>query len=75
MLPGHGPIIDDPIALIDSYIAHRAERERQIVDAMAAGAKTVAEIVARVYPELPDSLHRAAEETVEAHLKKLTVNG
>jgi len=71
MLPGHGPIIDDPIALLDGYIAHRAERERQIVDAMAAGARTVPEIVARVYPELPESLRAAAEETVEAHLKKL----
>ncbi|HEX4567756.1 MAG TPA: MBL fold metallo-hydrolase [Vicinamibacterales bacterium] len=75
MLPGHGPIIEDPIALIDSYIAHRADRERQIVDAMTAGAKTVGEIVARVYPELPDSLRRAAEETVEAHLKKLSIDG
>jgi glyoxylase-like metal-dependent hydrolase (beta-lactamase superfamily II) len=75
MLPGHGPIIDDPIALIDRYIAHRAARERQIVEAMAAGAKTVQEIVARVYPELPPSLRAAAEETVEAHLKKLTVDG
>ena len=73
MLPGHGPIIEDPIALIESYLAHRAERERQIVDAMAAGATSVAEIVARVYPELPDSLRRAAEETVEAHLRKLNV--
>jgi len=71
MLPGHGPIIDDPIALLDEYIAHRAERERQIVDAMAAGARTVEEVVARVYPELPESLRAAAEETVEAHLKKL----
>jgi glyoxylase-like metal-dependent hydrolase (beta-lactamase superfamily II) len=71
MLPGHGPIIEDPIALLDGYIAHRAERERQIVDAMAAGAQTVQEIVARVYPELPESLRPAAEETVEAHLKKL----
>jgi glyoxylase-like metal-dependent hydrolase (beta-lactamase superfamily II) len=74
MLPGHGPIIDDPIALIDSYIAHRAERARQIGEAMAAGAKTVQEIVARVYPELPDSLRVAAEETVEAHLKTLGVD-
>jgi glyoxylase-like metal-dependent hydrolase (beta-lactamase superfamily II) len=71
MLPGHGPIIEDPAALIDRYIAHRVERERQIADAMAAGAKTVAEIVARVYPELPGSLRAAAEETVEAHLAKL----
>ena len=71
MLPGHGPIIEDPIALIDTYIAHRTERERQIVAAMAAGAKTVQEIVARVYPDLPESLHAAAEQTVEAHLKTL----
>ena len=72
MLPGHGPIIDDPIGLIDRYIAHRIQRERQIVEAMAAGAETVQEIVARIYPELPDSLRAAAEQTVEAHVKKLT---
>ncbi len=71
MLPGHGPIIEDPAALLGAYLAHRAERERQIVEAMAGGAKTVQEIVARVYPGLPVSLHGAAEETVEAHLVKL----
>src|SRR5262249_24379192 len=71
MLPGHGPIIEDPIALIDGYIAHRLERERQIVEAMAAGAKTPREIVARVYPRLRESLRVAAEETVEAHLAAL----
>lgn len=74
MLPGHGPIIEDPIALIDSYIEHRAERERQIVAAMSAGARTTQEIVASVYPELPDALRAAAEDTVEAHLKKLTLD-
>ena len=73
MLPGHGPIIEDPIALIDEYVAHRAKRERQIVKAMTEGAKTVQDIVTRVYPELPESLRAAAEETVEAHLKKLSV--
>ncbi len=72
MLPGHGEIIDAPMSLIDDYIAHRALRERQILEAMNAGAKTVPEIVARVYPELPDPLRAAAEETVEAHLKMLT---
>ncbi len=67
MLPGHGPIIEDPIALIDEYVVHRAERERQIVKAMAEGAKTVEDIVTRVYPELPESLRAAAEETVVKH--------
>lgn len=71
MLPGHGPIITDPIALIDAYLAHRVERERQVVAAMKEGARTVAEIVARVYPGLPSKLRAAAADTVEAHLVKL----
>jgi len=71
MLPGHGPIIDDPIALIDQYLAHRAERERQIIDAMNAGARSVDEIVARVYPGLSPALRGAAAETVQSHLTKL----
>jgi ribonuclease/clavin/mitogillin len=74
MLPGHGPIIDDPIALIDEYLEHRAERERQIVRAVEQGAKTVEEIVACVYPDLSPSLRAAAAETVEAHLTKLRVD-
>jgi glyoxylase-like metal-dependent hydrolase (beta-lactamase superfamily II) len=71
LLPGHGPVIDDPIALLDEYLAHRAERERQIVQALADGAQTVDAIVARVYPALSPSLRAAATETVEAHLAKL----
>src|SRR5688500_14837959 len=31
LLPGHGAVVTDPVALIDDYIAHRLERERQIV--------------------------------------------
>ena len=71
LLPGHGPVVDDPIALIDDYLAHRAARERQIVDAIADGARTPEEIVARVYAGLSEGLRRAAIETVEAHLQKL----
>jgi glyoxylase-like metal-dependent hydrolase (beta-lactamase superfamily II) len=71
LLPGHGPIIDDPIALIDKYVAHRAQRERQILDAMAAGARTPEEIVERVYTGLSPVLKRAAAQTVAAHLQKL----
>jgi glyoxylase-like metal-dependent hydrolase (beta-lactamase superfamily II) len=69
LLPGHGPIVTDPIALIDQYIAHRAERERQISNAIRSGAKTVDEIVARIYPGLSPVLRDAAAQTVEAHLR------
>jgi glyoxylase-like metal-dependent hydrolase (beta-lactamase superfamily II) len=71
LLPGHGPIVDDPIALIDEYIAHRQQREQQILQAMLEGARTVDEIVRRVYPALPVSLSEAAADSVRAHLAKL----
>jgi glyoxylase-like metal-dependent hydrolase (beta-lactamase superfamily II) len=75
LLPGHGPIVDDPIALIDQYIAHRAAREQQILQAMLDGARTVDEIVRRVYPALPASLSDAAADSVRAHLAKLRDEG
>ena len=75
LLPGHGPIVDDPIALIDEYIAHRQKREQQILQAMLEGARTVEEIVRRVYPALPVSLSEAAADSVRAHLAKLRDDG
>lgn len=75
LLPGHGPIVDDPLALIDQYIRHREEREAQIVAALEAGAVTAQEIVSRVYGPLHASLVAAAEDSVEAHLVKLRADG
>jgi glyoxylase-like metal-dependent hydrolase (beta-lactamase superfamily II) len=75
LLPGHGPIVDEPAALIDEYLEHRAQREQQILKAMLDGARTVDEIVRRVYPVLPASLSDAAAETVRAHLAKLRDDG
>jgi glyoxylase-like metal-dependent hydrolase (beta-lactamase superfamily II) len=75
LLPGHGPIVDDPIALLDEYIAHREQREQQILKAILDGARTVPDIVRRVYPALPASLSDAAAESVRAHLVKLRDDG
>jgi glyoxylase-like metal-dependent hydrolase (beta-lactamase superfamily II) len=71
LLPGHGPIVDDPAALIDEYLAHRAERDRQVLAAMADGLESAEQIAARVYGPLPDAIAPAAVETVRAHLKQL----
>ena len=68
LLPGHGPIIDNPERLIDEYVAHRRLRDEQIAAAIASGATTVQEIVERVYPGISERLRKAAEETVRAHL-------
>ncbi len=69
--PGHGPLIAEPIEKIREYIAHRNERERQIIEAMNAGAQTVEKIVERVYVDTPRYLHTAAGASVLSHLIKL----
>src|SRR5437867_2701301 len=35
MCPGHGPVIEEPVAYIDAYINGRHARERQILEALA----------------------------------------
>jgi glyoxylase-like metal-dependent hydrolase (beta-lactamase superfamily II) len=75
ILPGHGEPIENPAALIRSYIAHRAMRERQILDALAGGPLTTAELVGRIYRELDPRLSQAAEGSVLAHLQKLRDEG
>lgn len=73
--PAHGPTREDAIALIDEYIAHRLERERQVLDAIAAGARSLEALRARIYPTLDVRLHRAAEIQLTAHLIKLREEG
>ena len=73
--PAHGPTRDDAVALIDEYIAHRLEREQQVLDAIAAGANSVEEMRRRIYPDLDERLHRAAEIQLTAHLIKLREEG
>jgi len=73
--PAHGPIREDAVALIEEYIAHRLEREQQVLAAIAAGDATVAAMRARIYPDLDPRLHRAAEVQLTAHLIKLIDEG
>lgn len=73
--PGHGPIIDDPDRVIGEYIAHRLEREAQILTAVRSGAGTVGEVVERVYAAVDPALHVPASVSVDAHLRKLAAEG
>lgn len=75
ILPAHGAPIENPGALLRSYLAHRAMRERQIADVLGEAPCRIADLVARVYPGLDGSLHGAAEESVLAHLVKLEEEG
>jgi ribonuclease/clavin/mitogillin len=73
--PAHGPLIADGVAKIREYIAHREERDVQIVAAMRAGATRIREIVKIVYAAYPESLHAAAGHSVCCHLLKLEDEG
>ena len=71
LLPGHGPMLTDPLGTLDYYLAHREERLEQVRAALAAGAKTPAEIVAMTYTDVDPSVWPAAEWSVRAQLDYL----
>jgi glyoxylase-like metal-dependent hydrolase (beta-lactamase superfamily II) len=73
--PGHGDVIDDPKAVIQYYIDHRNERERQILATLADGPAKIKDIVKRLYTETPETLHDAAGKNVHVHLVKLRGEG
>ncbi|HWM80409.1 MAG TPA: MBL fold metallo-hydrolase, partial [Methylomirabilota bacterium] len=47
--PAHGPVVEDAPGKIQEYIDHRMERERQIVEALGNGARTIPEMVKIIY--------------------------
>jgi glyoxylase-like metal-dependent hydrolase (beta-lactamase superfamily II) len=71
ILPGHGPVVTDPAGWLAYYREHRLERLDQVRAAVAAGARTPTEVVARVYAEVDRSLWPAAEQSVGAQLAYL----
>lgn len=75
IFPAHGPTRDDAAAVIEQYIAHRFEREQQVLDCLAEGATSAAAMRKRIYPDLDPRLHGAAEIQILAHLGKLVEEG
>ena len=75
LLPGHGPVIDDPVTLIDKYLEHRAERETQVLEALRSGSSSVDALVQRIYTNLHSTVVRAARDSMLAHLIKLRDEG
>ncbi|HEV2062210.1 MAG TPA: MBL fold metallo-hydrolase [Solirubrobacteraceae bacterium] len=75
LCPGHGPPVTEPRALLDRYLAHRADRERRLVAALDDGLRTPDELLDRVWDDAPASLRLAATATLAAHLGKLEEEG
>ena len=66
--PTHGGPIDDPKPYVAALLAHRHEREDQIMAELASGPATIAEMVPRMYADVDPKLYPAAARSVLAHL-------
>jgi glyoxylase-like metal-dependent hydrolase (beta-lactamase superfamily II) len=69
--PAHGPKIERAHDKINEYLAHRRERERQILLALREGVGAISAIVERIYVGTPPALFPAAGQSVLSHLLKL----
>ncbi len=69
--PTHGGAIREPRAHVAGMIAHRHEREAQILAALRDGVQRIADIVPRVYVGIDPKLFPAAGRSVLAHLIRL----
>jgi glyoxylase-like metal-dependent hydrolase (beta-lactamase superfamily II) len=73
--PGHGPVVDDALAVLDHYLAHRQERLDQVraaLETLDPGADDLArQVVEKVYADVDPVLWGAAELSVRAQLDYL----
>jgi len=58
--PTHGPCIEPPAAYVRSLIEHRIERQKQILECLHRGIRTINDMVGGMYPHLDQSMHGAA---------------
>jgi glyoxylase-like metal-dependent hydrolase (beta-lactamase superfamily II) len=73
--PTHGNPITQPRPFVEAYLAHRLEREEQVLACVRRGQEEIAAIVAELYVDVPEHLHDAAARSVLAHLIKLVDDG
>ncbi|GGE35905.1 MBL fold metallo-hydrolase [Agaricicola taiwanensis] len=74
-LPAHGAPVTAPRRLMRALKSHRRTREGSIRARLAAGDRTIAQIVEATYPGLDPRLKRAAGLSVLAHLIDLVDRG
>lgn len=74
-LPAHGGPIVDGRGMAEALLAHRLGRNRQIVEAVAAGARSMRQLLGAVYPGLKPQVIPAALMTLAAHVEFLEAEG
>jgi len=74
-LPGHGPALRDPRALVKDLLIHRQLREQAIARKLQDGPASTYTIMDTLYSQVDPRLRRAAERNVLAHLMKMEIEG
>jgi glyoxylase-like metal-dependent hydrolase (beta-lactamase superfamily II) len=71
LLPGHGPVLDQPQQAIQGYLDHRAERLAEVRAAIESGARTIPALLEAVYADVPAAVLPGAELSLRAQLAYL----
>jgi len=74
-LPAHGGAIPEGRKYTRALLAHRQERNNEILVGISSGANTASKLLARIYQDVPQSLKLAARVTLNAHLEYLIGRG
>jgi glyoxylase-like metal-dependent hydrolase (beta-lactamase superfamily II) len=69
--PTHGPSIIDPKTHVRAYIAHRIEREEQILACIDEGTHNIRDMVPLMYRDTPEFMYPAAARSVLAAMENL----
>jgi len=69
--PTHGPSIIDPKTHVRAYIAHRIEREEQILKCIDEGTHGIRDMVPLMYRDTPEFMYPAAARSVLAAMENL----
>jgi glyoxylase-like metal-dependent hydrolase (beta-lactamase superfamily II) len=75
LCPGHGDEVSDPAGKLDEYLAHRAERERKLLAALAAGLEGEEALLDAAWDDAPAAVRPFAAVTLRAHMEKLRQEG
>src|SRR5262249_17651568 len=75
LLPAHGSPSARSAHVIDENLAHRAKREVQLLDVLAAGPRRIRDLTAEIYRGLPAESLPLGELQLLAGLEKLRHEG
>lgn len=75
LYPTHGAPITDPEPFITAYIAHRLEREKQVLACIGRGITKIKDMVPNLYANVDQRLWPAAALSLFAHMIRLVKIG